>query len=49
MCAGCGEWLECMISDEEIKDPCSNMGIPVYCSDVCVKDYGYKGAYVCPH
>lgn len=49
MCAGCGEWLECMTKDEEIKDPCSDMGIPVYCSKQCATDHGAKGQYVCPH
>lgn len=49
MCAGCGEWLECMIKDEEIEDPCSDMGIPVYCTPECAADHGAAGQYTCPH
>jgi len=48
MCAGCGVWLECMTSSRKIKEPCSDMGIPVYCSVSCAEDYGVDG-YVCPH
>lgn len=48
MCAGCGEWLQCMISDEVIKEPCSEMGIPTYCSATCAEEHGAEGP-VCTH
>lgn len=48
MCAGCGQWLECMLQ-EKVKHPCSEMGIPVYCSEACAKEYGIPDAYTCPH
>jgi hypothetical protein len=49
MCAACGEWLECMISDDDIEDPCSDMCIPMYCSEACAKAQGADNSQVCKH
>lgn len=47
MCEGCGESLNCAISEN--KDACEDMGIPMYCSESCAKSRGAGKEQVCPH
>lgn len=49
MCEGCGEWLECMITDDVLDDTCVDVGIPMYCSEQCAKNRGASLEQVCPH
>jgi len=48
MCEACGEYLNCMLS-EKCKDPCSEIGIPMYCSEECANELGIDESQVCKH
>jgi len=47
MCAGCGEWLNCQINENE--PSCEDVALPTYCSDTCAKDHANPLGKVCPH